>query len=89
MFMGTCAINAAPRGRHGGAGPVLFQSIRSASGKRAIPSPGKNRLARGVSKAATETVTYKNPGVAKVVYLAVTLAKGSRDATYRVAVTTR
>ena len=54
-----------------------------------IPSPGKNRLARGVTKATTETVTYKNPGAAKIVYLAVTLAKGSRDASYSVSVAAR
>jgi hypothetical protein len=54
-----------------------------------VPSPGRNRLARGVTKSGAETVTYKNPGAAKIVYLAVTLAKGSREATYRVAVTAR
>jgi hypothetical protein len=54
-----------------------------------IPSPGRNRLARGITKTGTETVTYKNPGAAKVVYLAVTLAKGSREATYRVSVAAR
>jgi hypothetical protein len=48
--------------------------------------PGSDRLARGVATSATETVTYRNPGAAKTVYLAVTLAKGSRDATYRVTV---
>ena len=54
-----------------------------------IASPGKERLARGVTKGGTETVTYRNPGAAKVVYLAVTLAKGSRDAIYRVAAAAR
>ena len=54
-----------------------------------VPSPGKDRLARGVRKAGTETVTYRNPGSAKIVYLAVTLAKGSRDASYSVSVAAR
>ena len=54
-----------------------------------IASPGKERLARGVTKGGTETVTYRNLGAAKVVYLAVTLAKGSRDAIYRVAAAAR
>ena len=53
------------------------------------PSPGKDRLARGVTKGANETVTFLNPGAAKTVYLAVTLGKGTRDATYKVAVTAR
>jgi hypothetical protein len=55
----------------------------------AEPSPGKDRLARGVTKGANETVTYLNPGAAKTVFLAVTLGKGTRDATYKVAVTAR
>jgi subtilase family protein len=54
-----------------------------------IPGPGKNRLARGVTKTGTETVTYANPGNAKVVYLAVTLAKGTRDASYSLSVAAR
>jgi len=54
-----------------------------------VASPGKNRLARGVTKTGTETVTYKNTGNAKTVYLAVTLAKGSRDADYSVSVAAR
>jgi len=54
-----------------------------------LPSPGKDRLARGIAKAGTETVTYKNPGGAKIVYLAVTLAKGSRDASYSLSVAAR
>jgi hypothetical protein len=53
------------------------------------PSPGKDKLARGVTKGATETVTYLNPGAAKTVFLAVTLGKGTRDATYTIAVTAR
>jgi len=54
-----------------------------------LPSPGKNRLARGVTTSGSETATYKNPGNARTVYLAVTLAKGSRDANYRATVTAR
>jgi hypothetical protein len=42
-----------------------------------------------VTKTGTETVTYKNTGNAKTVYLAVTLAKGSRDADYSVSVAAR
>ena len=52
------------------------------------PSPG-DRLARGVTKGATETVTYLNPGGGKTVFLAVTPGKGAREATYRIAVTAR
>ena len=52
------------------------------------PSPG-DRLARGVTKGATETVTYVNPGGGKTVFLAVTLGKGARDATYKIVVTAR
>jgi hypothetical protein len=52
------------------------------------PSPG-DRLARGVTKGSTETVAYVNPGGSKTVYLAVTLGKGARDATYKIVVTAR
>ena len=51
--------------------------------------PGKDRLARGKTAGAAESVTYKNPGAAKTAYLAVTLGTGARDATYRIAVTAR
>ncbi len=51
--------------------------------------PGKDRLARGRTAGAVESVTYKNPGRAQIAYLAVTLGTGARDATYRVAVAAR
>ena len=35
------------------------------------------------------TLTYKNPGVARTLYLAVTLAPRVTDATYSIAVTAR
>jgi len=52
-------------------------------------SPGKDRLARGKTEGAVESVTYENPGTAKSIYLAVTLATGTKDATYRIAVAAR
>jgi hypothetical protein len=52
-------------------------------------SAGTNRLARGVTAGASESVTYRNAGVAKTVYLAVTPGAGTRDATYRIAVSAR
>ncbi len=52
-------------------------------------SPGKERLARGNTSGTLHVVTYKNTGAAKTAYLAVTLAKGIRDATYRIAVAAR
>ena len=52
-------------------------------------SPGKDRLARGKVAGAVESVSYKNPGSAKTIYLAVTPGAGTRDATYRIAVTAR
>jgi hypothetical protein len=52
------------------------------------PSPG-DRLARGVTKGAGETVTYVNPGGAKTIFLGVGLAKGAREATYKIAVSAR
>lgn len=52
-------------------------------------SPGKDRLARGKTAGAVESVTYMNTGAAKTLYLAVTLGTGSRDATYRIAVAAR
>ncbi len=50
---------------------------------------GRNRLARGTTKGTLETVAFKNTGAAKTVYLAVTLARGTRDATYPITVTGR
>ena len=46
-------------------------------------------VARGVSAKGTVTLTYKNTGAAKTLYLAVTLATRVRDATYTIAVTAR
>ena len=51
--------------------------------------PGKDRLARSTTRGALESITFKNAGAAKTVYLAVTLAKGTRDATYSIAVAAR
>ena len=48
-----------------------------------------DRLARSTTKGTLETITFQNPGAAKTVYLAVTLAKGTRDATYPITVTGR
>jgi subtilisin family serine protease len=50
-------------------------------------APG--RLARSTTKGKVETITFRNAGAAKTVYLAVTLAKGTRDATYPITVTAR
>jgi len=52
-------------------------------------SPNRDRLARGVINSTAETVTYTNTGTAKMGYLAVTLTKGTHDATYRIAVSAR
>ncbi len=52
-------------------------------------SPGKDRLAKSTTKGSTETVTYRNPGAAVTAYLAVTLAKGAREATYGLTVVAR
>jgi hypothetical protein len=48
-------------------------------------SVGTDRVARGKSlPGGVETLTYANPGSGpRVVFLAVTLAKGQREATYR------
>ena len=37
--------------------------------------PGKDRLARGKTAGAVESITYKNPGRATIAYLAVTLGR--------------
>ena len=52
-------------------------------------SPGKSRLARGKTQGVRETVTYANSGAARTIYLAVTPSTGTRDATYRIAVSGR
>ena len=52
-------------------------------------TPNRNRLARGVSTKGTITLRYKNPGAARTLYLAVALAAGVRDATYKLAVVAR
>lgn len=52
-------------------------------------TPNSNRLARGITTKGTVSLTFKNSGAAKTVYLAVGLATGVRDATYRIAVTAR
>ncbi len=52
-------------------------------------APGRDRLARSTTKETLETVTFQNPGAARTVYLAVTMAKGTRDATYPITVTGR
>ena len=46
----------------------------------------RTRLALGVTRGSVETVTYKNPGAARTAYLAVSLGKGNREATYSVTV---
>ncbi len=53
------------------------------------PSPGREKLARGTKQGSLETLTYESAGAAKRAYLAVTLAKGTRDATYRLSVAAR
>jgi hypothetical protein len=52
-------------------------------------SPGKDRLARSTTNGAVESITFANTGAAKTIYLAVTLAKGTRDATYPITVAAR
>ncbi len=71
-------------------GAAVDLSLWAASAETVLdPNPGKDRLARGTTKGAVETVTLANAGGARTVYLAVTMAKGKREATYRVGVTTR
>jgi hypothetical protein len=52
-------------------------------------TPNNDRVAHGIASKGVVTVTYKNPGRATTLYLAVTLASSVRDATYTVAVTAR
>jgi hypothetical protein len=51
--------------------------------------PGSNKLARGTTQGSLESLIYKNSGAAKTAYLAITLATGTRDATYRIGITAR
>jgi Subtilase family len=51
--------------------------------------PGSDKLARGTTQGSLESLTYKNSGAAKTAYLAITLATGTRDATYRINITAR
>ncbi len=51
--------------------------------------PGRDRLARGTAKAGSETLTYVNRGAARNAYLAVTMPRGVREATYTIAVSSR
>ena len=52
-------------------------------------TPNRDRVARGVTSKGTVTLTYKNRGAARTLYLAVTLATRAPDATYSIAVTAR
>ena len=52
-------------------------------------SPGADRIARGTTQGSVESMTYKNAGAARTAYLAVTLATGSRDSTYRIGIAAR
>jgi hypothetical protein len=52
-------------------------------------TPSKDRVARGFTSQGTVTLTYKNIGAARTLYLAVTLAPRVRDSTYTVDVTAR
>jgi hypothetical protein len=52
-------------------------------------SPGKDRLARSTANGSLVSVSYKNAGAAQTAYLAVTLSKTMRDATYRITITAR
>ena len=54
-----------------------------------VGSPARDRLARGTTSDAIQSLTYKNPGAAKTAYLAVSMQKGVTDATYRIAVAAR
>ena len=52
-------------------------------------TPNGNRLARGIAAKGSVTLTFKNSGAAKTVYLAVTPATGVRESTYKLAVVAR
>jgi hypothetical protein len=52
-------------------------------------TPTRDRLAHGVASKGTVTLRYRNPGAARTLYLAVTLATGAHDATYKLAVVAR
>ncbi len=52
-------------------------------------TPNKNRVARSLDTNGTVTLRYTNPGPAKTLYLAVSLATRVRDATYNIAVVAR
>ena len=52
-------------------------------------TPNSDRVAHGITSKGAITLTYKNPGRATTLYLAVTLATSVRDATYTIAVTAR
>ena len=51
--------------------------------------PAKHRVAIGSKANGLVTVTYKNNGAARTLYLAVTLAARATDATYKLAVSAR
>jgi len=52
-------------------------------------TPTKHRVATGSKSNGTVTVTFKNTGAARTLYLAVTLAARVSDATYKIAVSAR
>jgi subtilisin family serine protease len=52
-------------------------------------TPTKDRVAHGLKSSGTVTLAYKNTGVARTLYLAVTPAPRVRDATYTIAVSAR
>lgn len=50
---------------------------------------GDDRLALAAKKGTSETLTFRNPGAARVAYVAVTPGKGVREVAYRMSVTAR
>ena len=48
---------------------------------------GSDRLARAVTRGPKEALSYRNPGLGRVAYVAVTLPQGVSGATYRMRVT--
>ena len=48
---------------------------------------GRNRLARAFTQGPDETLTYRNTGPGQTAYLAVSMARGVREATYRMRIT--
>jgi hypothetical protein len=70
-------------------GDIDLALWRTESGSVSGSAPARNRLARANTRGTTETLVYRNTGLARAAYLAVTPNVSVTEATYRMRVSAR